>query len=129
MRFPVWRTRLSAGVAALPWLASAVMAQDADPAAGLRILADRASGNCVACHTLPGQAGIASSFGPSLAGVASRYDARQLRQWVTDARQLKADTLMPPFGTLAGTYRPSPDQVMLTEAQIAQVVAALQSFR
>ena len=133
MGYPAWRTLLTAMAAGSQLCLGAAMAQEAAPvadaAAGLRILADRATGNCAACHALPGQTGTVSNFGPPLAGVASRYDAARLRQWVTDARQIKPDTLMPPFGTLEGTNRPSPGQAMLTDAQIAQVVAALQTFR
>ncbi|MBK7656921.1 MAG: hypothetical protein IPJ18_19765, partial [Betaproteobacteria bacterium] len=63
--------------------------------------APRATG--VACHALPGQigssGGITSTLGPTLTGIANRYNPLQLRQWVTDARQIKPDTLMPPFGS------------------------------
>ena len=84
--------------------------------------------NCIACHALPGQAGVASSFGPSLDKVGSRYNAGELRQWVTDARLIKPDTLMPPFGTLQGLNLPQPAQAILTPEQITQVVAALQTL-
>jgi sulfur-oxidizing protein SoxX len=97
--------------------------------AGLQLMADRAGGNCVACHALPGQTGPVSNFGPALAGVASRYSADVLRQWVTDARQIKPDTLMPPFGTLDGTREPNPARPVLTAAQIDQVVLALAGMR
>lgn len=94
-------------------------------AEGLRIMTTGSLGNCVACHALPGQKDIPSTFGPSLSGVGARYDATQLRQWVTDARLVKPDTLMPPFGTTQGTNASVRAQSMLTPEQIDQVVEAL----
>lgn len=96
---------------------------------GLRIMLDRNGGNCIACHALPGQTGVISTFGPPLHKVGARYDELTLRRWVTDARQINADTLMPPFGTLQGTQRVNSTQPMLTPEQINQVVAALQTLR
>ena len=92
-------------------------------------MADSRSGNCLSCHALPGQSGIRSTMGPALDKVGSRYDAATLRQWVRDARTLKPDTLMPPFGSLEGTLLPSPAKQILTTAQIDQVVEALLTLR
>jgi L-cysteine S-thiosulfotransferase len=96
---------------------------------GFRIMNAGNSGNCIACHTLPGQTGIVSTFGPALDKVASRYTSDELRQWVSDARKLKPDTLMPPFGTTAGTHGSVRSQPMLNEEQIAHVVAALLTLK
>ena len=57
-----------------------------------------------------------------LAGVGARYDAAQLRQWVTDARLVKPDTMMPPFGTTQGTHLSVRAQSMLSAEQIDQVL-------
>lgn len=103
------------------------VAQDA--AEGFRLIADRASGNCIACHALPGQIGVLSNLGPGLDKVGSRYSAAELRQWVSDARLIKPDTLMPPFGSTQGLNLPQPAQAMLSPEQITQVVAALQTLR
>ena len=104
-----------------------------DATTGLQIISDRAKGNCVACHALPAQSsssgGITSTLGPTLAGIANRFNALQLRQWVTDARQIKPDTLMPPFGSTAGLNLPQPAIAVLTPEQIEHVVAALQTWR
>jgi len=100
-----------------------------DAALGLQILSDRSGGNCVVCHTVPGAAGPASDFGPPLSGVGGRYSADQLRQWVTDARQMKPDTLMPPFGTTQDTHIANRAAPLLSTEQIRQVVAALQTLR
>lgn len=96
---------------------------------GFRIMASGTLGNCLACHTLPGQPGLASTFGPSLHQVGARYNADELRQWVSDARLIKPDTLMPPFGTTKGTREPIRAQSILSLDEIDHVVAALQTLR
>jgi L-cysteine S-thiosulfotransferase len=90
---------------------------------------DVGSGNCVSCHALPGLTGLTSTFAPSLAGIGARMGTSELRQWVFDARRIRPDTLMPPFGTLEGLNRTNPSRPILNERQIQQVVAALQTLR
>ena len=96
---------------------------------GFRIITTGTLGNCVACHALPGQRDVASTFGPSFDKIGTRHDAASLRQWVTDARQVKPGTLMPPFGTTLGTSASVRVQAILNEDQINLVVAALQTLR
>lgn len=96
---------------------------------GFRIMNAGNSGNCIACHTLLGQTGIASTFGPPLEKVAGRYSADELRQWVADARKIKPNTLMPPFGTTQGTNGSVRAQSILNEEQIGHVVAALLTLK
>ncbi len=110
-------------------LAAGAATAQTDAALGLEILADRTGGNCVVCHTVPGVSGPASDFGPPLRGVGARYSADQLRQWVTDARQIKPDTLMPPFGTTQGTLQSNRAAPLLSIEQIQSVVAALQTLQ
>jgi L-cysteine S-thiosulfotransferase len=114
---------------ALAVAGASAMAQNADLTAS-GVLSDRQNGNCIACHAVPGVSGVASNFGPSLDKVGTRYDAATLRQWLTDARVLKPDTLMPPFGVANGlSMTPGPPSALLTPAQIERLVAALQSLR
>ena len=108
--------------------AGAAQAQEAVET-GLRIMTDRSSGNCIACHSLPGPGNSGSNFAPALEHVGSRYDAERLRQWVVDARQINPDTLMPPFGSTQGTRQALRSAPMLSSEQIAQVVQALASWR
>jgi sulfur-oxidizing protein SoxX len=96
---------------------------------GFRLMNTMSGGNCVACHTVPGVTGSASNLGPSLQRAGERYTAEELRQWVTDARKIKPDTLMPPFGTTAGTHRAIVSQSILSAEDIDHVVAALQTLR
>ena len=123
------RQWLLGGAAWAAWLlAGLACAQDA-VAPGFRLMVSMSGGNCLACHALPGQAGIASTFGPSLQGVGRRYNAEELRQWVSDARKIRPDTLMPPFGTTEGTHMANRTQAILNAEEIGLIVAALQTFR
>jgi sulfur-oxidizing protein SoxX len=90
---------------------------------------DRDVGNCTACHTLDAQQTQASNFGPSLARVGSRYTADELRQWVTDARVIKPDTLMPPYGTTAHTNSPNRAAPLLSPVQISAIVSTLSQLQ
>ena len=47
---------------------------------------------CTACHAVDGWGG---KVGPSLDGVASRYDAEYLRRWLEDPKAIKPDSRMP----------------------------------
>jgi sulfur-oxidizing protein SoxX len=93
----------------------------ADLTSGWRVLLEQRLGNCVACHSIPNEqgkkSGVQSTFAPALDGVASRYSANILRQWVVDARKINPDTLMPPFG------------LILSSEQINDALSALQTLR
>jgi nitric oxide reductase subunit C len=47
---------------------------------------------CVACHALAGKGG---NVGPALDGVATRFDAKHLDDWLADPQKLKPGTAMP----------------------------------
>ena len=120
------------------WASTGTAQTLSDAEQGLRIMANRQQGNCVTCHQvsvlrdakgIDGAAGKQGDFGPSLNGVATRYNTTQLRQWVMDARLLKPNTLMPPFGTLEGTTQANPARPMLTPEEIDKVTAALATLR
>ena len=100
-----------------------------DTAAGFSIMTSQQMGNCLACHELPGVAGLVSSFGPSLKGVARKWTRAELTQWVKDARHIQPQTLMPPFGTSEGLTKANPPRAILSDAQISQVVDTLQSWQ
>lgn len=123
------RTTALVGIAALAALTTANAVAQGNNMPGFRLMSDGSRGNCLACHTLAGTPGVQSNFGPALDGVGSRLTADALRQWVTDARTIKPDTLMPPFGTLMGTQLPNRNQPVLNPDEITDVVAALQSLR
>jgi sulfur-oxidizing protein SoxX len=152
MTHPTTRTtqRWASWVATCLWpLHSALFAQPLQPLteplaigtqveAGFNILLDRQQGNCLTCHTLsktslPPNAqkelGLQGNFGPTLDGVGTRYDKATLLQWVSDARKIKPDTLMPPYGSMEGLNHPNAQRPLLTAQQRHAVAAALSTLR
>jgi sulfur-oxidizing protein SoxA len=121
-----------AKLAVIRWISWALVlalgpsAAQADADLGWRIITERSLGNCGACHAWQAAPASASTFAPSLDGVAHRYSAAQLKQWVVDPRHLRPDTLMPVFGSVRGLRQPAPDQAVLSPEQIDAVVLALQ---
>jgi len=112
-------------------------AQSLEPSEGLRIMADRATGNCVSCHEIPAwrdnnqsanRRTLQGNFGPSLEGVGARHSKEQLRQWIVDARAINPHTLMPPYGTTEGLNLPARLHNLLTQKQIDAVVDTLATF-
>ena len=124
----VWLAKL----AVIGWISWALVLALGPPAAlanadlGWRIITERSLGNCGACHAWQAAPASTSTFAPSLDGVAQRYSAAQLKQWVVDPRHLRPDTLMPVFGSVSGLRQPAPDQAVLSPEQIDAVVLALQ---
>ena len=100
--------------------------------AGFEIIYSRQLGNCVTCHmmdrgvkSLSNQQEKQGNFGPNLNGVGKKYSRNELIQWVTDARQIRPETLMPPYGSLEGITIPNQIKTMLSPEQIQLVVDAL----
>ena len=120
------------------WVGSSTLcAEPIEASEGLRIMADRSTGNCVSCHEIPAwkestqsanRLTLQGNFGPSLQGVGSRYNKEQLRQWIVDARVIHPNTLMPPYGTTERLNLPARAQNLLTQKQIDAVVDTLTTF-
>ena len=82
-------------------LASAGFAADAEKAEGRSLALNRAKGNCVACHAMPGEpkAEAAGNIGPPLEKMKERYSDRSiLRARIWDETSVNPDSVMPPFG-------------------------------
>ncbi len=116
---------------------STLCAEPIEASEGLRIMADRNTGNCVSCHEIPAwrdstqsanRLTLQGNFGPSLQGVGARYSKEQLRQWIVDARVIHPNTLMPPYGTTERLHLPARSQNLLTQKQIDAVVDTLTTF-
>jgi len=116
---------------------STLCAEPIEASEGLRIMADRNTGNCVSCHEIPAwrdstqsanRLTLQGNFGPSLQGVGARYSKEQLRQWIVDARVIHPNTLMPPYGTTERLNLPARSQNLLTQKQIDAVVDTLTTF-
>ena len=136
--YPLRLIKLGCWIAVVCLLSpSNLCAQSVEATEGLRIMADRNTGNCVSCHEIPAwKASIQSAnrltlqgnFGPSLQGVGSRYKKEQLRQWIVDARVIHPNTLMPPYGTTERLNLPARQENLLTHKQIDAVVDTLTTF-
>jgi len=108
----------AAAVAAAATAATAAATAPAQPnpaetlAQGKKLAMDRASGNCIACHMIPGGESP-GTIGPPLVAMQVRYPSKdKLREQIWDATKANPASAMPPFGK---------NQV-LTEQQINQVV-------
>ena len=86
-----------------------------DETAGRELAIDIDKGNCLACHTVPGDPRAVSSanIGPPLVGIRSRFPQRKrLREQIWDPNKFNPDTVMPPFGKHS----------ILTEKEIDRIV-------
>jgi sulfur-oxidizing protein SoxX len=102
-----------------------------DPARGRAIAADRALGNCVACHAMPVGEPFQGDVGPDLKGVAARLTEPQIRLRVVDAKILNPDTAMPPYHRTDRLYGVRQDLVgkpVLSAEQIEDMVAFLMTL-
>lgn len=82
-------------------LGLASMAFAEGQADGRSIAFDRKSGNCLACHAIPGdpEAETAGNIGPPLVSMKERYpDRATLSAKIWDATVTNPDSVMPPFG-------------------------------
>lgn len=106
-----------------------------DPVAGAETFKSRKLGNCLACHANADMSGelFHGDVGPSLDGVASRWDEAQLRAIVTNSKQIFTDeTVMPGFYSLeVGQYvsEPFAGKTILTAQQVEDVVAYLGTLK
>jgi len=103
---------------------------------GFEIIYNRNLGNCVTCHRIDRSASNPTSslekqgnFGPDLSQVGSKYNRAQLTQWVIDARKIRPQTFMPPYGSLEDITLPNQANTLLNNEQIALVVEALLTLK
>ncbi len=78
-----------------------------NPKRGEALMVNRKKGNCIACHgldvfaekakTKPNIYADMGEIGPSLNGIAGRYQEGELRLLLVDAKQIFPDTIMPAF--------------------------------
>lgn len=109
-------------------IAQALTAQPGDPARGASIVIEHEPGNCLSCHAVPVDAEFFGTTGPSLAGVARRLNAAQLRLRLADPKQINPLSIMPAYYRTHGLQRVAPayaGHTILTAQQIEDVVAFL----
>jgi sulfur-oxidizing protein SoxX len=84
-------------------LASLLLAGAGDPDRGYAVVIRQAS-TCVLCHAGPfPNPHLQGTIGPDLHGVGGRLDADAIRERLVDASKMNPGTVMPSFGTVAGT--------------------------
>lgn len=105
-----------------------------DPVAGREWFANRKLGNCLACHQnpdMPDQA-FQGETGPSLEGVADRYEEAHLRGLVVNSKMTFEDTMMPSFYRTTGFNRVAgkfDGKTILSAQQVEDVIAYLKTLK
>ncbi|NNG03888.1 MAG: sulfur oxidation c-type cytochrome SoxX [Inquilinus sp.] len=103
-----------------------------DPERGRAVAINRRQGNCLSCHVMPiAEQPFHGEVGPSLYGVANRYDAAELRLRVVDAKVVNPDSFMPAFYRTEGLHDVSEafrDKPILDAQQVEDVVAYLMTL-
>jgi sulfur-oxidizing protein SoxX len=103
-----------------------------DAERGRAIAADRALGNCVACHAMPVGEPFQGDVGPDLRGVASRLSEAEIRLRVVDAKMVNPGTAMPPYHRVERLHGMRKDLVgkpILSAGQVEDVVAFLMTLK
>lgn len=109
-----------------------VAAWAADAERGRAIATRGGEAGCILCHAIPGAERPAGNLGPSLAGVAKRLDAGELKARLVDPSRVNPRTAMPAYGRVDGLrdvaaqYRGRP---LLTSDEIDDVVAFLLTLK
>lgn len=112
-----------------------------DPEAGRVIMITRGKGNCIACHAVTAlmDQPFHGEVGPTLDGVADRWNEAELRGIVANAKMTYDGTVMPAFYKTSGFIRPGNAFTgkaaegelapLLTAQEIEDVVAYLQTLK
>ena len=123
---------VAAGVATIP---APLTGQPGDAREGMKVVTGRRLGNCLSCHEIGALRGeeFHGDVGPSLDGVAGRWDAATLRMIVVNAKMVFGpETVMPAFYRVDGLNRVRPEfagKPILTAQQIEDVVAFLGTLK
>ena len=122
-------------------VATSLTGQPGDPANGVKIMANRGKGNCVACHAVSAMSDVPfhGEVGPTLDGVADRWNEAELRGLVANAKKTFEGTIMPAFYKNEGYIRPgnaytgkAPTEALtplLTAQEVEDVVAYLMTLK
>lgn len=106
-----------------------------DPENGRKVFANRKQGNCLACHMNKdlSEQPFHGEVGPSLDGVADRWEEQELRAILVDSKiALSEETIMPSFYRLkngARTMDKFDGKTILTAEQVEDVLAYLKTLK
>ena len=110
----------------------ALTGKPGDPEKGKKWAIAGRLGHCIACHVMPVDEPYMGEVGPSLVGVASRYEAGQLRMLIVDPKVINEDTMMPAFYKADGFHRVRKafvGKTMLSAQQVEDIVAYLLTLK
>ncbi len=105
-----------------------------DPVAGKKTFINRKLGNCLACHVNDDASGQSwhGVVGPSLNGVADRWEEADLRGLIINAKMMNEGTIMPAFYSLDIGIRPLKKfqgKTILSAQQVEDIVAYLLTLK
>jgi sulfur-oxidizing protein SoxX len=105
-----------------------------DAVEGRKTFMNRKLGNCLACHenTEMAEQPFHGEVGPSLDGVAGRWEVAQLRGIVANSKMVFEDTIMPAFYNDAGYTRnlkKFQGKSILNGQQVEDIVAYLLTLK
>ncbi len=108
--------------------------QPGDPDKGKDVFLNRRQGNCLACHqvTVLSDHPFHGEVGPTLDGVAERYNLAELRLQVVDAKEINPDTIMPAFYRSEGFHKVLKrfdQKTVLTAQQVEDLLAYLLTLK
>lgn len=115
--------------------AKSLTGKPGDPAKGRQWFVNRKLGNCLACHVNSEikDEQFHGETGPTMDGVASRYDEATLRAILINSKEVFGDhTLMPSFYRVTGINRPRPQfegKPILTAQQVEDVLAYIMTLK
>jgi sulfur-oxidizing protein SoxX len=123
---------VTSGIATIP---APLTGKPGDAKEGVKVVTGRRLGNCLSCHEISAlrEEQFHGDVGPSLDGVAGRWDAAALRMIVVNAKMVfGAGTVMPAFYRVDGLNRVRPEfagKPILTARQVEDAVAFLATLK
>lgn len=107
-------------------IAASLTGQAGDPVRGAEVMTTRGLGNCIACHQVSAlsEHQFHGEVGPSLDGVAERWEEATLRGIIVDAKNVFPESVMPAFYRVDGFTRPGDAYTGRAATEITPILSA-----